>query len=236
MEYLNVGRGQDWIVLCPFSRTIPVMAHRNNFVYDEDESGDAQDETLRPYVYQRLTDTESIRLLKLHAGSKSQEIVCDLVEKPLLGDDQLDFEALSWSWGTAPWDGKIKIRHGEEDFLFRVPPSLVNALKALRLRRKARTLWVDIICINQDRTEEKNHQVPMMSDIYGNARKVCVWIGDADEDSDTAIDFIQQEVLKLQAFDALCESQAAAPKWHALLNLMKRDWFERRRSRPDIHD
>ncbi|KIW01575.1 uncharacterized protein PV09_07049 [Verruconis gallopava] len=201
----------------------------NNLDREEDESdSNIEEEQLRPYQYNRLTSNHSIRLLKLHAGSKKQDLVCDLVEEKLGGDHHVNFEALSWSWGTAPWTGRIKIREGDEDFVFNVPPTLVSALKALRLRRKVRTIWVDLICINQARTEEKNHQVPMMSSIYGNATKVCVWIGEADEDSDTAIDFIQQEVLRLQAFDSLCESPAATPKWRAMLNLMKRDWFERR--------
>ena len=43
-----------------------------------------------------------------------------------------------------------------------------------------------------------------------------------------AFDFIKGEVLRLQQFDALCESEYAGPKWRALLSVMQRPWFSRR--------
>ena len=43
-----------------------------------------------------------------------------------------------------------------------------------------------------------------------------------------AFDFIKDEVLRLQKFDELCESESAGSKWRALLNVMKRPWFSRR--------
>lgn len=68
----------------------------------------------------------------------------------------------------------------------------------------------------------------MMSRIYGQATSVCVWIGQGDSDSKIALDFIKNEVLRLQSFDELCEDQETAPKWRAMLNVMKRPWFSRR--------
>jgi len=196
---------------------------------EEDASESDFQEEVRPYKYQRLSSNQSVRLLKLQgAGKKDQEIICELVEKRLSGEEKIEFEALSWSWSRNSWNEKIKIKQGDDVFVFLVPPSLVNALKALRWKRKVRTLWVDAICIDQSRPEEKNHQVPMMSLIYGIAKKVCIWIGDGDSESKVAIDFIKQEVLRLQGFDELCESQEATAKWRAMLNLMKREWFERR--------
>lgn len=76
--------------------------------------------------------------------------------------------------------------------------------------------------------EEKNHQVEMMFEIYGNADKVCIWLGVANESSCLALRFIEQEVLKLRDFDRLCEQNDASAKWRALLELMQRDWFSRR--------
>jgi hypothetical protein len=37
-----------------------------------------------------------------------------------------------------------------------------------------------------------------MSRIYGGASSVCIWIGEADKDSKAALDFIKNEVLRLQ--------------------------------------
>jgi hypothetical protein len=191
---------------------------------DTDEAG----EELTEYVYTELEAPHSIRLLNLRpGGKKGGEVFCELLDKNL-DDIDIEYEALSWSWGTDPWDEKIKILHNGEDFFSRVPRSLVAALKALRYRRAVRTLWIDAICINQQQPDEKNKQVPMMSRIYGGASSVCIWIGEADKDSKAALDFIKNEVLRLQDFDELCENQDASPKWRAMLNLMKRPWFSRR--------
>jgi hypothetical protein len=197
---------------------------------DGSEAGD-REEQLKEYSYKKLAHLRSIRLLKLQpASTRDQEIVCELIERSL--DEQngkkIEYEALSWSWGTGPWNAKIKIREADETYVFKVAPSIVHALKALRQKRRDRVLWVDAICINQKEPTEKNHQVPMMSSIYGGAKKVCIWLGEGDVDSKIAIDFIKQEVLKLQSFDELCESQEATAQWRAMLNLMKRSWFSRR--------
>jgi serine/threonine protein kinase len=195
------------------------------------DNDDTRGEQLKTYEYKRLSSSTNIRLLKLYgARSENEGIVCELVEESLRDQEPVDFEALSWSWGMGPWTDKIKIRQGDEVFGHKVPPDLGKALRALRLRQTVRTLWVDALCIDQNRMEERNQQVPSMPLIFGTARKVCVWIGDANEDSEIAIRFIKEEVLKLQAFDELRESQEVTPKWTAMLNLMKRPWFERRKS------
>jgi hypothetical protein len=182
------------------------------------------------YRYQRLADDRSIRILKLlPAARRDQEIVCEMeVQSFDHGDFLIDYEGLSWTWGGTPWTEKIKIQQNGQKFFFNVPPTLVSALKALRLRREARRLWVDCVSIDQESFEEKNLQVALMPSIFGTARNVCVWLGDADGDSNLAIDFIKQEVLKLQGFDELCESPSATAKWRAMMNLMRREWFERR--------
>ena len=165
---------------------------------------------------------------KGHAHTKSEVSERSSAEENQNGEKLPRYEALSWAWGDSPWDHKINIREGNEDFWFHISPSLIAALTALRNRKRVRTLWVDAICINQNAPDEKNRQVPMMSMIYGRAKSVCIWLGEADEDSKLALDFISNEVLKLQHFDELCDDQKASPKWRAMLNLMKRPWFSRR--------
>lgn len=68
----------------------------------------------------------------------------------------------------------------------------------------------------------------MMDLIYGNAERVCIWLGEANESSRTALRFIKNEVSHLQSFDTLCDSQDASKKWISLLDLMQRPWFSRR--------
>jgi hypothetical protein len=70
----------------------------------------------------------------------------------------------------------------------------------------------------------------MMAKIYGGASSVCIWLGEGDPDGRhaVALDFIKDEVLKLQSFDELCDNPEASHKWKAMLDLMKRPWFSRR--------
>ena len=48
-------------------------------------------------------------------------------------------------------------------------------------------LWIDALSINQSDDEEKNHQVGIMSRIFGRATAVIAWLGPALRDSDAAM-------------------------------------------------
>ena len=75
---------------------------------------------------------------------------------------------------------------------------------------------------------ERNEQVPKMNQVYGQAERVCIWIGESYENSDQALEFIRSKVLSLWEFDKLCENLKEASNWAALINIMKRPWFSRR--------
>ena len=44
------------------------------------------------------------------------------------------------------------------------------------------------VCMYQGDVEERNHQVQLMAQIYKTAQVVVVWLGEASEDSDHAMD------------------------------------------------
>src|SRR5205085_4347622 len=52
--------------------------------------------------------------------------------------------------------------------------------------------WVDALCIDQNNTVEKNSQVAKMKDIYERSTKIVVWLGYEDDDSNLAMDTIEQ--------------------------------------------
>lgn len=173
---------------------------------------------------------QTIRLLKLIAGIPSNPTIdCELVETRLGSSKPIKYEALSWCWGTSKEEGYIRIRGKRgKAYAKKAKRDLVKALLALRSERWDRYLWIDAVCINQEDMDEKNQQVQMMAEIYGNAKRVCVWLGQPDESSRLAIRFIRDEILKLQDFDDLCDSESNSSKWKALLDLMQRPWFSRR--------
>ncbi|KAI9855748.1 MAG: hypothetical protein M1813_009638 [Trichoglossum hirsutum] len=196
--------------------------------------GPENNRTVQPdeYEYEALSNKRhSIRLLNLFSSSsENPQIECELVVKDPDQNNMNDteYEALSWCWGTAQQTSYINIRKDGRLYIKYVSPDLVAALRALRHPQQDRYLWIDAVCINQDNYPEKNHQVEMMSTIYGEAKSVCVWLGEGDNSSRMAFRFIKDEVLQLQNFDELCESERASSKWGALLDLMQRPWFSRR--------
>jgi hypothetical protein len=186
----------------------------------------------RTRIYEPLTGKRGfIRVLTLRGSSLENPVIdCELIVREFSKDHEIKppYEALSWCWGTAKPTAYIQMRKKGKVYAKYVQPELLAALRALRYRKGDRYLWIDAICINQKNPQEKNHQVEMMAEIYRRAERVCVWLGEGDKSSQVALKFVQEEVLQLQNFDELCESELASDKWKALLDLMQRPWFSRR--------
>jgi hypothetical protein len=60
-----------------------------------------------------------------------------------------------------------------------IPENAYNALLHLRLSGRPRLVWIDCLCINQNVTQEKSHQVRMLHKIYSEAHIVS-WLGTGD--------------------------------------------------------
>ncbi|PMD43860.1 heterokaryon incompatibility, partial [Hyaloscypha variabilis F] len=95
----------------------------------------------------------------------------ELVEADI--DNPPIYEALSYAWDSPQLDSFVVCNNC-------AIPVTINCQKALKRLRKygSGNLFVDAICINQSSTNEKNHQVAAMGDVYANAQKVICWIGD----------------------------------------------------------
>jgi Heterokaryon incompatibility protein (HET) len=144
------------------------------------------------YRYSKLTSDRSIRLLKLHSpgtgtlNSTTDDLIsCELEEVALA--DNPKYEALSYSWGIFPRDFPVvvmpsTVQTGKPTALS-TNPSLYSALKRLRHPTQTRTLWVDQLCINQEDDDEKSKQVLLMADIFKDAQRTVVWLGEEDGDN-----------------------------------------------------
>jgi hypothetical protein len=165
------------------------------------------------------------------------------------------FEALSYTWG--PIECKINLEvvpltQGsclipmEEKVYLPVSQNLYDALKHLRNATTPRTLWVDAICIDQNNTTERNHQVSRMADIYRFASRVVVWLGPASHDSSRALRILGQIGDRFQCTkglsyipfpdctnwdsDEVLDTSRIDPEsetWHAVHSLLSRPWFSR---------
>ncbi|KAF2821911.1 HET-domain-containing protein [Ophiobolus disseminans] len=128
------------------------------------------------FTHTPLDDSEQeIRLLKLHSSTSESLIHCDLEAYHI--ENAPPFMGLSYMWGPATPTHTIMLNHK----LCIVRENLFNFL--LHFRNDAantKYLWIDYICINQSSTQERNHQVRLMSQIYRTCAFVVAWLG-ADE-------------------------------------------------------
>ncbi|KAL8760735.1 MAG: hypothetical protein Q9184_003093 [Pyrenodesmia sp. 2 TL-2023] len=98
------------------------------------------------------------------------------------------YEELSYTWGDATVRRMIYVNR----LPFQVTRNLDVALRYLRQRDEPRVLWIDAVCIDQSNLAEKTHQVGMMGNIYRNAARVLVWLGESDKDIRKAMAFLQR--------------------------------------------
>jgi Heterokaryon incompatibility protein (HET) len=140
------------------------------------------------YSYRSVDPGSSgFRLAILQPSADSRApISCNLVEVTL--DEHPVYEALSYVWG----DTKIQATVQIEGANLKVTTNLELALRYLRMPDKPRIIWVDAICIDQSNIEERNQQVGLMKGIYSSCGVDLVWVGEADEDTQSAIDTVKR--------------------------------------------
>ncbi|TVY48619.1 Heterokaryon incompatibility protein 6,OR allele [Lachnellula cervina] len=140
-------------------------------------------------AYTELDKSQNlIRLLHLSPASSQDDTIRCRFTVALL-DDEPDYEALSYTWGDVNDTRSIEVEGSSR--VVSITSNLHLALKYLRFEHEERTLWVDALCINQADLKERTHQVSRMKSIYGQASQVVVWLGEAWEGCDTAMEFLR---------------------------------------------
>ena len=117
------------------------------------------------------------RLVKIQPGNPSNIIQCELGIVDL--KYRPPYEALSYVWGNPELCVNI-ICNGHPKS---VTSNLGAALRRLRYQDEERTFWIDALCINQENSNERSQQVAYMKEIYSQARRVVVWLGEDDDSS-----------------------------------------------------
>lgn len=176
------------------------------------------------FTYHPLVPRSGIRFIVLHPGSFSDPIEVNVLHTTLRHD--LPFDALSYTWGDHGTLRRIAVR-GRKRCSLHVTENLESALRHLRYPDRKKILWIDALCINQRDRDERSSQVMRMGAIYGRGKNVCIWLGEARDGSNEAMDFIQQ-VSTLGKLDKLIKDPTVVKKWQALAALMRRSWFSRR--------
>jgi hypothetical protein len=128
-----------------------------------------------------------IRVFDIEAASENEPIrgdlrVIDLEKRPIE-----DFTAISYVWGAYSEPADMIICGNSS---VKVTANCISALRHLRNTLGSFTIWVDAICINQKDDNEKSHQIPLMDQVYSFAVIVYVWLGEGNEKSDRAMDYL----------------------------------------------
>lgn len=156
-------------------------------------------------------EKREIRILTLAPGIDDDTLHGGMFTDSLDYDD-LHYTALSYTW-SGPVSQKIIIIYG---VALNITENLELALRRIRGTR-AKNLWIDAICINQNDYEEKNYQVPLMGDIYANATRTIVWLGETSGDSEMAMELI----------GSTHQSQISSKSLQRVSNLLQRAWWKR---------
>jgi hypothetical protein len=141
------------------------------------------------YCYSPLQPGE-IRLLHVKPGAAGPQIQLSLVHVNL--NDQLEYEALSYTWGESSNTSTIVVN--ETGHTLEVTVNCETALRALRKDDEERVLWIDAICIDQSNDEERSGQILHMPDIYRRAKQVIAFLGEASDDSELVMNFIADDL------------------------------------------
>ncbi|PQE11085.1 heterokaryon incompatibility -domain-containing protein [Rutstroemia sp. NJR-2017a BVV2] len=212
------------------------------------------------YVYDDIDYNNEIRILCIMPGRSSANLRCVLAPALLPSRDdssmkqspRFPFIALSYTWGTddptniiflsketSNASGSEAVETGDQNLATKyVSNNLMAALLHLRSETEVVKVWADAICINQNSTTEKTVQISRMEEVYSQAEKVCIWLGEPTI-SEEAVETKKAEVAR-QTFDLLKSiSDTEIPdqvlmqeeyveNWELIIKLIRKDWFSRR--------
>lgn len=193
-----------------------------------------------PDCYREPLSAYTIRLLRLLPGQDEHgPIHCSLFHYSLpesTGSPTDSYEALSYVWGGSSKHRSIFIRQptSSNDHELPVTDNLYDALLQLRAQCSDRLIWIDAVCINQEDVREKEQQIQFMARIYAQAKQVIVWLGNATEDGDRALQEIHVAGTKTMDSSGYLMDETVEGAMHALLN---RPWFRRiwvRKTHPSL--
>lgn len=192
--------------------------------------------------------TSHIRILVLEPGARTAPLRASLETIPLQTAGA--YNATSYCWGTTVdgvSDESCEILLSSEAVVEkrrkRISRRLDLLLRRFRDVHYEVRLWNDAICIDQTDygAEERAKQVRLMTNIYSSARKVLVYLGEADEHTPQAIELIgriERAARNTPRDDQRTSAQwisdngiprvNESTRWEPLKAFFRRDWFRRK--------
>ncbi|KXT11105.1 hypothetical protein AC579_656 [Pseudocercospora musae] len=168
------------------------------------------------------------------------EVILKIVTFADLGTARAPYEALSYCWGNEDADQSVFVLNDESQAStpytqiykprkISITPNLHAALCHLRMSRRAVSLWIDALCMDQGKLDERQEQVSRMAEIYSKAHRVLVWLGDGDARTKSAIRLANDIVgANPDASTVGLYDVSRAKAWSDFGYLVRSSWFSRR--------
>ncbi|KAI0146177.1 HET-domain-containing protein [Xylariaceae sp. FL1272] len=177
----------------------------------------------------------------------------DIADETIQQAPSVPYEALSYTWGSGfarsdywvnVYPGKNDQKTQRESRGFVISRNVAVMLKFLRHRDKARTVWIDSICIDQSNLDERSVQVRRMGEIYRNASRVVAWLGPSFADAELALstlEYLGRQVEVTRDSVLIPRPSCEKPEWtkvsfplpydkrvwYAIIQLCSNPYFER---------
>jgi hypothetical protein len=166
-------------------------------------------------------DFGDIRLFILLPGTTGAAIQGYIIHVSL--DENPQYEALPWCWG----DSKSAVPVIINEEIVSAKKNLGCALRYLRREDSARVLWIDAVCIRQNDTLERNHQVRQMREIYRRASRVVVWLGPETKLSARGLEILDKASPAKCALDHSLRKYSGASDSECVSDVLNRPWWRR---------
>lgn len=173
------------------------------------------------YRYRRLNYElgQEIRLVVLYPGKELEDLTCDIIHVNIL--DQPVYEAVSYTWATVHGDVSFSGNINCCGKKIAITKNCESVLRSLRRLGRNRKIWVDAICIDQENTAERNHQVKLMATIYSNASQVLAYLSTA---TSTSLDKV---IGHLDGSSGRLRNQTDAQNRYDVANFLRMPYFDR---------
>ena len=175
--------------------TIHPSGYRTFTYTDNVTPGECDPSVLEPYQYAPLLGSDEVRILDMLPASALDEPIQGHMRTTALSSITYSaehrYQAVSYAWGQSYDNGAHLTRYilCDQKRLW-VTASLHAALTMIRghldvgnlfIYATRPSIWADAICIDQANVEERNHQVPLMTQIYKKCSRLLIWLGEADQ-------------------------------------------------------
>lgn len=139
-----------------------------------------------------------------------------------------EFESISYCWESDTREKEIIVDGNR----IQITTNLEALLRELRHLPEAQTgmgFWVDGLCIDQDNTLERNHQVLLMQRIYSQSLATIVWLGSPVIGSDLAMDSVAHvaDIYRVAGTNADFDFWSSNVPWKDLYALLSRVYWKR---------